>query len=195
MSAVQFRRRPAAIRLRQDLANRACFQAAFCGSEPNHKDIPMKSNPAVRTAMRALWLMCLLIPVTVPAQQKIEVTNAWARATVPGQKVGGVYMEIRSATPARLLSVSSSAAGRAELHNMKIENGVMKMFPVDGVDLPAGQSVKLAPGGNHVMLIDLKQELKQGENIAVTLTVEASDKTRQTIEVKAEIRDITGLHK
>ena len=155
----------------------------------------MKVISAVRNAMRVLCLMCLLMPGTVPAQQKVEVTNAWARASVPGQRVGGVYMDIRSTAPARLLSVSSSAAGKAQLHNMKIENGVMKMFPVDGVELPAGQSIKLAPGGNHVMLIDLNRELKQGENVPLVLTVESPDKTRQTIEVKAEIRDITGMHK
>jgi periplasmic copper chaperone A len=155
----------------------------------------MKSNPAVRTAMRALCLACLLIPVTVPARQTIEVTNAWARASVPGQKVGGVYMEIRSATPARLVLASSSAAGRAEFHNMKLENDVMKMFPVDGIELPAGQNVKLAPGGNHVMLINLKRELKEGETVPVVLTVELPDKSRQAITVKAEIRDITGIHK
>jgi copper(I)-binding protein len=144
------------------------------------------------------WLAILgmaLASSAAMAQKKIEVTNAWARASVPGQKVGGVYMDIRSAKPARLLSASSPAAGKAELHNMKIENGVMKMSPVDGIELPAGQSVKLAPGGNHVMLIDLKRELKQGENVPVVLTVESPDKTRQTIEVKAEIRDVTGMHK
>ena len=155
----------------------------------------MKVNSAAGNSMRALCLMCLLMPAMASAQQKIDVTNAWARATVPGQKVGGVYMDIRSATAVRLMSVSSSAAGKAELHNMKVENGVMKMFPVDGIELPAGQSVKLAPGGNHVMLIDLKRELKQGEIVPVVLTIESPDRKRQTIEVKAEIRDVTGMHK
>ena len=155
----------------------------------------MKVNSVVRNAMRALCLMGLLMPDTAPAQQKIEVTNAWARASVPGQRIGVVYMDIRSTAPARLLSVSSSAASKAQLHTMKIENGVMTMFPVDGIELPAGQIVKLVPSGNHVMLIDLKRELKQGENVPVILTVEGSAKSRQTIEVKAEIRDVTGMHK
>ena len=155
----------------------------------------MNINYAVKLLFRVACLGAVLASSAAVAQQKIEVTNAWARASVPGQKVGGVYMDIRSATPARLLSASSSAAGKVELHNMKIENGVMKMFPVDGIELPAGQSVKLAPGGNHVMLIDLKRELKQGENVPVVLTVESPNKTRQTIEVKAEIRDVTGMHK
>ena len=143
----------------------------------------------------AASLGAMLAPLAAVAQVRIDVTNAWARATVPGQKVGGVYVDIRSATPARLLSVSSSAAGKAELHNMKMENGVMKMFAVDSIELPAGQTVKLAPGGHHVMLIDLKRELKQGENLPVVLTIESSDKKRQTIAVKAEIRDVTGMHK
>jgi copper(I)-binding protein len=143
-----------------------------------------------------LWIFgILLASSSALAQQTIEVANAWARASVPGQKVGGVYMDIRSAKHARLLSASSPAAGRVELHNMTIENGVMRMSPVDGITLPAGQSVSLAPGGYHVMLFDLKRELKPGNKLPVVLTFESPGKKRETIEVKAEIRDVTGMHK
>ena len=155
----------------------------------------MSFNITVKQLLGASCLGAVLASPVVLAQQKIEVINAWARASVPGQKVGGVYMDIRSTAQARLLSASSPAAGKTELHNMKIENGVMKMSSVDGVDLPAGRSLKLAPGGYHFMLIDLRRELKQGENVPIVLTVELPDKTRQMIEVKAEIRDVTGMHK
>jgi len=99
----------------------------------------MKSCCAARRLIGLFCLGVMLMPPVSWAQSGIAVTNAWARATVPAQRVGGVYMEIRSAAPARLLSVSSLVAARAEIHGMKMEGGVMKMFPVDGIDLPAGK--------------------------------------------------------
>ena len=150
----------------------------------------MKLIPAIRRMAHACCVACLLVPATVAAQQKVEVTNAWARATVPGQKVGGVYMDVRSPASARLVAASSSAAATAEIHHMRLENGVMKMSAVAGVDLPPGQTVKLAPGGYHVMLIDLKKPLATGDSVPVILTIENDKKTRQTLEVKAEVRDV-----
>jgi copper(I)-binding protein len=154
----------------------------------------MYIQSAVRHLIGAAFLGVALAPCMALAQAKVEVTNAWARATAPAQKVGAVYLDVRSATAARLISAASPVAAKTELHNMTMENNVMKMQPVDAISLPAGQSVKLAPGGYHVMLIDLKRELKKGDTVPVTLTVEQSDKTRQTIEVKAEVRDMTGGH-
>jgi len=155
----------------------------------------MKFKIAVKSLVLAASLGAMPAPSAAVAQEKIDVTNAWARATVPGQKVGAVYMDIRSATHARLASASSPAAGRVELHNMTMQNGVMRMAPVDGITLPPGQSVSFAPGSYHVMLFDLKRELKQGSNLTVVLTIETPGKKRQTIEVKAEIRDVTGTTK
>jgi len=151
----------------------------------------MNINFTVKHLIGAACVGAMLASSAVMAQSKVEVTNAWARASAPAQKVGAVYMDLRSAAPARLVSASSPVAAKVELHNMKMENNVMKMYPVEAIDLPAGQSVKLAPGGYHVMLIDLKRDLVKGDTVPVTLTVEQSNKTRQTIEVKAEVRDLT----
>ena len=126
------------------------------------------------------------------AQSGIEVSNAWARSTVAAQKTGGIYLDIRSASPAKLVGVASPVAARVELHNMKMEGSVMKMSAVESIDLAAGQTVKLAPGGYHVMLIDLKQPLKAGDSVPVTLTVERADKTRTTVETKAAVRDMAA---
>ena len=159
----------------------------------------------MRFAFRVKIVFCvigLLLCASGQAQSPVEVSNAWARATVPAQTVGGVYMDIRSATSARLVGAATSAAARAEIHNMTMENGVMKMSPVNGIELPAGQSVKLAPGGYHVMLLDLKQPLKAGDSVPVTLTIERADKSRTSLDVKAEVRAInagapstSGMHK
>ena len=137
-------------------------------------------------------VISLLVCAAVQAQSPVDVSNAWARATVPAQTVGGVYLEIRSPIPAKLVRAASPVAGRTELHKMSMENGVMKMSPVDAIDLPAGQSVKLAPGGLHVMLLDLKRPLKAGESVPLALTVERADKSQSTIEIKAQVRDISG---
>ena len=152
----------------------------------------MQSTNRIMKAGGTLLLAGIFVTGTAFAQQGIQVTNAWARATVAGQKVGGVYMDIRSAGSARLVSAASPAAAKVEIHNMKMDNGVMKMFPVDGIDLPAGQTVKLAPGGYHVMLVDLKQGLKKGDTAQLTLTIEDAKKSRQTVTVNAEVRDVSG---
>ncbi len=152
----------------------------------------MKLIPAITHLAHVCCLACLLVPATVAAQQNVEVTNAWARATVPGQIVGGVYMDIRSPAAARLVAASSPAAATVQIHHMRMENGVMKMSAVAGVDLPPGQIVKLAPGGYHVMLIDLRKPLATGETVPVTLTIENDKKARQTLEVKAVVRDVMG---
>jgi len=77
-----------------------------------------------------------------------------------------------------------------ELHTMKMEEGVMKMRAVPRIELPAGQAVKLAPGGYHVMLLDLKQQLKPGDTVPITLTLEGRDKAKSSLEVKARVREV-----
>lgn len=121
----------------------------------------------------------------------ISVTDAWARATMPGQPVSGAYMQIRSDTDARLLSVSSSVVPRVEVHEMSMDGGVMRMREVKAIELPKGKTVSLAPGGYHIMLMNLKKPIAAGDVIPLTLVVE-SDGKRQTVEVKAEARAMNG---
>ena len=124
--------------------------------------------------------------------QSVEVNEAWVRGTVQGQSATGAFMDLTSKNNARLISASSPAAKTVEVHNMKVEGGVMKMYPVDGVDLPAGKTVKLAPGGYHVMLMGLNAPLQAGRSIPVKLTFELADKKRETIDLNIEVRDIKG---
>jgi len=127
--------------------------------------------------------------------QTVEVKDAWVRGTVAGQKATGAFMDITSKAPARLVGAASPAAGTVEIHDMKMENGVMKMFPVDAVDLPAGRTTRLAPGGHHVMFFDLKQPLKAGDRVPLKLTIELADKRRETIDLSVEVRSLTGAGK
>lgn len=150
--------------------------------------------------MPSLWkifiMVSLLLPLSVQAQT-VEVQDAWIRGMVPAQKATGAFMNLTSKAPARLVAVESPVAKSAEIHNMRIENGVMKMFPAEGIDLPAGRTVKLAPGGYHIMLFDLKQPLRQGDQISLRLTFEMQDGSRQEIDIPVEVRNIKGepMHK
>ncbi len=119
----------------------------------------------------------------------VNVRDAWARATLPGQKVAGVYMQLHSDTAARLVEVRSPAAATAEVHEMRHEGGVMKMRRLDVLDLPAGKTVALEPGGYHIMLLDIREPLKAGGAVKLTLIVEQGGKATQ-LEVTAPIRPI-----
>jgi len=153
-----------------------------------------------RRSMRACIVALIVLSSTLAmapvfAAQSVEVKEAWIRGTVPGQKGTGAFMEITSKRPARLVAAASPAAAVVEVHGMKMEGGVMKMFPVNAVDLPANQTVKLAPGGYHVMMQELKQQLKAGDRVPLRLTFEMADKTRETLELNVEVRDVTGAPK
>jgi copper(I)-binding protein len=122
--------------------------------------------------------------------QPVTVKDAWVRAPAPGQKVAGAYMDLVSRTPLALTGVASAAAARAELHSTSMEGGVMRMRPVARIELPAGKAVRLAPGGLHIMLADLRQPLKPGDRVPLTLTVQGADlASRSVLTVEAEVRD------
>lgn len=123
---------------------------------------------------------------------EVKVTNAWARATAPGQSGAVVQFSITSQEDAFLLEVSSPVAGSTGMHSMTHEGGVMKMRPLKSLALPAGKQVDLGSTGNHVMLMDLKNPLKEGDSVPLTLTVQFMDKHKESIKVKAEVRPLTA---
>jgi hypothetical protein len=135
-----------------------------------------------------LLLACLLAPLTAHAADDVQVSDAWARATVPGQEVAGAYLNLRSEKAAKLVKAESPAADSAAIHRMSMKNGVMEMRELTELALPAGKTVKLAPGGFHIMLFDLKKPLKVGETVPLKLTIRHSDNTLSVIDVQAEVR-------
>jgi copper(I)-binding protein len=100
-------------------------------------------------------------------------------------------MQLRSARATRLVDVQSPVAGRAEIHQMSMQGQTMRMQKVDGIDLPAGQGVNLSSGGYHVMLFDLKQQLKEGQQVPLTLTFVGSDKKRENVTVQVPVKPLT----
>lgn len=135
-------------------------------------------------------LFCVLVwAAALPAvAQTLAVSGAWARATVPGQHGTGAFMTLMAPDGARLTGAASAVAGVVEVHEMKMEGNVMKMRAISALDLPPGRNVQLAPGGYHVMLMDLKRALKPGEKILVELQFETLDKRLLTQPVEVEVR-------
>jgi copper(I)-binding protein len=122
------------------------------------------------------------------------VQDAWIRGTVPQQKATGMFATVTSASGGKLVAASSPAAGVVEIHEMAMEGNVMKMRAVPGLDLPAGKAVELKPGGYHVMMMELKQPMKAGETVPVTLVVEGKDGKRESVEVKAVVKALAPQH-
>jgi periplasmic copper chaperone A len=118
----------------------------------------------------------------------LTIGHPWARATPPGAKVGGGYLTIENtgAEPDRLVAATVEIAGRAELHEMAVVDGVMKMRPLEaGIEVPASGSVELKPGSYHLMLMDLKQPLKEGESFSGTLTFEKAGTVDVTFNIES----------
>ena len=149
--------------------------------------------------------LCALIAFSGPAaaaegDRSVKVANAWVRAPAAGQKAVAAYVELTSAHNAALVAAGSPVASGVEMHSSSVEGGVMRMRGVRRIELPAGKTVKLAPGGLHLMLVDLKQPLKAGDVVPLTLSVQPAGATAgmslTTITLQAEVRAADGaVHK
>jgi len=117
----------------------------------------------------------------------LVITQAWSRATPGGAKIAGGYLTIenKGTAPDRLVGGSGDSAGKVEIHEMAMNNGVMTMRPLDkGLAIEPGKTVKLAPGGSHLMLMDLKKPFKQGDKVPVTLEFEKAGKVTLSLDVQ-----------
>jgi copper(I)-binding protein len=159
-----------------------------CAPAPKEHGLkPIKIN-LMTTLLAALPLMS----ATTAFAADIEIKTPWVRGTVAGQKATGAFMEVTSKTGITLVGASSPVAGVTEIHEMKMDGGVMKMRAIPRLEVSAEKPLSLAPGGYHVMLMDLKQQLKTGDSVPLSLQVEGKDKKVETVEVKAEVRDLTA---
>jgi copper(I)-binding protein len=115
---------------------------------------------------------------------QLEISKAWARATPGNAENGAAYLTIESPTADRLVSAVSPAAKKAELHTMSMQGMVMKMRPLAGVDIPAGQPVALKPGGEHIMLLGLSHPLREGQSFPLTLNFEKAGSRTVTVNIE-----------
>ena len=124
-------------------------------------------------------------PLLLAAADPVVVAeSAWSRATAPRQTVGAAYVQLRAAAGDRLVGVSSPVAARAELHEMRMDGAVMRMREVAGLALPPGRAVALAPGGIHIMLVDLRAPLAPGQTFPLHLTFEHAPALDVTVTVR-----------
>jgi copper(I)-binding protein len=136
-------------------------------------------------------LAASLFAVRAEAQEvkagDLVITQAWSRATPSGAKIAGGYLTIenKGTAPDKLLGGSGDIVGRVEVHEMAMNNGVMTMRPLDkGLAIEPGKTVKLAPGGYHLMMFDLKGAFKQGDKVPVTLEFEKAGKVTLSLDVQ-----------
>jgi periplasmic copper chaperone A len=139
------------------------------------------------------WSLLAVTIATAPAAAAdvkagdLIISQAWSRATPGGAKVAGGYLTIenKGAVPDRLIGGVGEASPRVEVHEMAMNNGVMTMRPIDGgLTIDPGKTVKLAPGGYHLMMFDLKTQLKQGDKVPLTLQFEKAGKVDVTLDVQ-----------
>jgi copper(I)-binding protein len=155
--------------------------------------------PAFRTPLVAAILgMALLLAATAANAHEftlgaLKIDHPWARASAGPLRTGAAFLMVENAGEAdRLIAVAGDVAERVELHSHEMEGDIMRMRPLEAVEIPAGGSAVLRPGGHHIMLIGLKQPLKEGERFPLTLTFEKAGTI--TVEVAVEAVGSMGPH-
>ncbi|MCF1490696.1 copper chaperone PCu(A)C [Pseudomonas mosselii] len=133
-----------------------------------------------------------LLGMTLPAFAQTTVSDAWVRASVPHQQSTGAFMTLTASSDSKLVSVASPVAKDVQVHEMVMNGDVMKMGPVDAIALPAGKPVKLDPNGYHVMLMGLNQQVKEGEQVPLTLTIIDAKGAKETLQVQAPVRALNA---
>jgi periplasmic copper chaperone A len=122
-----------------------------------------------------------------PAEAMVRVEGAWVRSAVAGQQGTGAFMKLTARETMQLVGVMTPVAGTAEVHEMKLEGDIMRMRPVPQLDLPADRTVELKPGGYHLMLMDLKQALKPGASVPLTLVLRDAKGAEHKMELKVPV--------
>lgn len=141
-----------------------------------------------RFCMPLLAVASLSLSGQVLAQ--VSVSDPWIRATAPQQTTAGAFMQLKSAKPVRLVTVTSPVAERVEIHQMAMQGATMRMHAVDGIDLPANQPVNLASGGYHIMLFGLRHPLKDGEQVPMTLSFADASHKRENLTVQVPVKPL-----
>ncbi|MDD2701992.1 MAG: copper chaperone PCu(A)C [Sideroxydans sp.] len=135
------------------------------------------------------FVFAVLFGLSFAAQAAdVKVSEAWTRATAPGQDSAMVQAVITSKQAAELVGVSCACARTAELHSMVHEDGMMKMRQVESINLPAGEAVDLGAAGYHLMLMGLKKQIKEGKKIELTLTLRYQDGKTKRVKFHAPAR-------
>lgn len=140
-------------------------------------------------------LMLAMVSLAQPAfaqkaapkgEPTLKVFDVWAKTTVPGGSVSAAYMHIKSGKPLKLVKAESPLTPTVEIHDMKMNAGVMEMKAIDAIDIPANKLIDLKPGSFHIMLIKVNKPINKGDKVPLKLTFERPDKSTFTVDVMAE---------
>ncbi|WMW82383.1 copper chaperone PCu(A)C [Undibacterium cyanobacteriorum] len=126
------------------------------------------------------------------ADPVVTVKNAWVRATVGPQKTTGAFLQIDCKTELTLVKVDSDVAAMVEMHEMKMDSGTMKMREVEQIACVPGKTTELAPGGFHIMLMNVHKPVKEGDHIALDLVFENKQKKKTTVKVDAVAKGLNA---
>jgi len=166
-------------------------QHCVAGSHPTHLKKTM-------THLLKTFFVTAALAATAFASasaQTIDVKDAWVRTSVPGQKATGAFMKITARDGSRLVAASSPVAGITEVHEMKMDGNIMKMRALEnGLELPAGKTVELKPGGFHVMLMDLKAPLAKDSTVPLTLVFKDAKGTESKLELNLPVAAAAVQH-
>lgn len=149
----------------------------------------MKTN-MIFTCFVALLVTGIMATTALAHEFKLgdlKIDHPWARATSPVAKSAGAFMMIKNSgtAPDRLIAVSSPIAKKVHMHKTIMENDIMKMRPVNAVDIPAGGMAALEPGGLHIMFMGLEEPLAEGDSFPLTLTFEGAGSLDIVVDVEA----------
>jgi copper(I)-binding protein len=133
--------------------------------------------------MKKIFTLSVCLFALGLAHAQVEIKDAWARPSVQGQQATGAFMKLTAKERMQLLSASTPVAGVVEVHEMKMEGDVMRMRAVNALDLPAGQTVELKPGGYHVMLMNLKTPLLKDTTVPLTLVFKDAKGVQSKVEM------------
>ncbi|MFJ4048355.1 copper chaperone PCu(A)C [Pseudomonas hunanensis] len=146
------------------------------------------SMQPIKRGLTALVLMGLALP----ALAQTTVSDAWVRASVPHQQSTGAFMVLTASSDSKLVGVASPVAKTVQVHEMTMNGDVMGMREVKAIELPAGKAVTLDPNGLHVMLMGLHNQVKEGDKVPLTLTIEDAKGAKETLEVQAQVRALNA---
>ena len=159
-----------------------CGQASLDWSQ-----VPAEGSSTADLKSPAALLQVLSARDYAQAQALPKVEGAWVRSAVPGQQGTGAFMKLTAAQAMQLVGVATPVAGTAEVHEMKMDGDVMRMRAVPKLDLPAGRTVELKPGGYHIMMMDLKQPLTPGSTVPLTLVLRDAKGVESKLELKVPV--------
>ena len=145
-----------------------------------------------RTIATSLFSLAAMMSLPSLAQADVTVSDPWVRATVPGQQATGAFMVLQATEAAQLLGASSTLTKQVEVHEMAMENDVMRMRQVEKIELPAGKAVELKPGGYHIMLLGLDKQVEEGSSVDITLRIQNADGQKEDVKVSAPVRALNS---